>query len=170
MLQIFSALALLIPIPVWLLMIFAPRRDETQRITSRFLIFIPLGIVFIFLAIGVLVQGSALGSIVGDALNAAPADQATVSANALKTVHDALPTLAWAILAGSSVLDIAGGHLIYNATQRMGTPSRTAGALIFLTWLFGALGMMIFALWYYLSAAQPTPPIAAAAPAAQTVA
>ncbi len=166
MLQLLAFLVLLIEIPAWFLMIFLPQHPMTRQLVTRHLIFIPLGLLFIFLAVGLVVGGLNLGSNAAAAINSVTTDPTAIKANtvaplvnALHDLQSSLPTLAWVILAASSIMDLAGGGVIYNETQRMGTSRLTAGVLLFFTYLTGPVGMLIFALWRYLSEVRQNLPV-----------
>ncbi len=171
MLQLLAVLSLLIQIPVFGLMIFAPRRELTQRVTSNYLTYVILGILFVFLVIGLLTQIISLGSTVNNAIASLPADPAAINADAakpladaLKTVSGALPGMTLIVVGLAGMMDLAGGYVVYRETQRMGTRPATAGVLLALVYLLSALGMLIFAVWHYLIALKQATPVVESVP------
>lgn len=166
MLQLLAVLSLLIQIPVFALMIFAPRREITQRVTRNYLTYLILGILWVFLVIGLLTQLASLGGTVSSALSSVPTDPKAINADtvkpltdALNTVYAALPGLTLLIIGIAGSMDLAGGYVAYREMQRMGTRPVTAGILLALIYLLSALGMLIFAVWHYLTALRQTLPI-----------
>ncbi len=166
MLTLLAVLALLIQLPFFGLMIFAPRHDLTRRVTSNYLVYVVLGILFIFLVIGLLTQLISLSGTVGSALSSIPTDPKTISADtqkpltdALNTVSAALPTLLLVITSIGGIMDLAGGYIIYRETQRMGTRRVTAGILLFCMYFLSVIGMLIFALWHYLMQLRQATPV-----------
>ncbi len=156
MLQLLAILTLLIPIPVWLLLIFRPSDERTRRLASEYTVFIPLGILYTFLLIGGLAAGFGLRDAVNAGLNAASGassgDATAALTDALKTVQNALPMLALVVLAGGGIMDLAGGHYIYHDAQKQGLSTRQTGLFLALTYLTGALGFFAYILWRNLTA------------------
>ncbi len=172
MLQLIAGLTLLLTIPIWGLMILLPQHDLTKQIVKNDWAFVPMGLLFIFLAVGLVALGADLTGTLSSALNGVPTDPAAINAgalsplvSALKSMQSGLSALTWGVLAVSSIGDLALGHLIYNETQRLDTPIRTAGILLLLTYLTGPLGMLVFVLWRYLGEFSQAAPVV---PAEQT--
>lgn len=151
MLQLIAGLILLIELPVWALMIFRPKQELTRQIVSGYLIFVPLGLLFIFLGIGLIAVESGLLATVSSAIDAGDAASA---AGALKGVQTGLDALAIGVLAALTVMDLAGGHIIYTDLHKRGVSDLTAGLLLALTYLTGPIGMFVFAAWRYLTTVQ----------------
>src|SRR5438046_2828341 len=55
MLDLLYVLVTVIPLPIWFLMIFLPRRDVTRRVANNYLIFLLLGVLYIFALVGAVV-------------------------------------------------------------------------------------------------------------------
>jgi hypothetical protein len=158
LLQALAVIGILVQLPYWFLMIVLPQHPLTRRLTSNYLIFAALGIIFIFIVVGLITYTASLGGTLSSALASVPADAKDFSADTLKPLTAALTTaqnslpiwLIVGLLCG--FMDLAGGFLIYQETQRRGTARGTASAFLLLMLLLGPIGMMIFALWHYLAA------------------
>ena len=69
MLQLIAGLILLVELPAWLLMIFRPKQDLTRHLIGNYLIFVPLGLLFVFIGVGLVAAQAAMLSQVGAALD-----------------------------------------------------------------------------------------------------
>ena len=151
MLQLIAGLILLIELPAWLLMIFRPKQDVTRHLIGNYLIFVPLGLLFIFLGVGLVAAQAAMVSQVGSALDAGDAAAAT---DALKAVQSGMSALGLGVFAAMSVMDLAGGHIIYADTQKRNVSEVPAGVFLLVTYLTGPIGMFIYTAWRYLTMVQ----------------
>jgi len=157
MLLTLALLIVLIQTPIWLLMIIVPNSRITARVTGNYLVFILLGIVYIFFVVAALVYAISFNSSVITALASVPTGTANVTAEQLRPMLDALklsanvqPALFGALLA-TTVLDLAGGFLAFAETKRLGVRGSTRRGLLLVMFLLGPLGMLVFGTWHYLT-------------------
>ncbi len=157
MLLTLALLIVLIQTPIWLLMIIAPNSGLTARVTGNYLVFILLGIVYIFFVVAALVYAISFNSSVITALASVPTGTANVTAEQLRPMLDALrlsanvqPALVGALLA-TAVLDLAGGFIAFAESKRLGVRGSTRRGLLLVMFLLGPLGMLVFGTWHYLT-------------------
>jgi hypothetical protein len=155
MLQLIAGLILLVELPAWALMIFRPKEDMTRHLIGNYLIFVPLGLLFVFLGVGLVAGQASLMDTVNSALASTEAGAAT---DALKAIQTGLPTLGLVVIAAMTVMDLAGGHIVYLELQKRTVSELTAGIFLVLVYLTGPIGMFIFTAWRYLTAIQQAQP------------
>jgi hypothetical protein len=152
-----AILIILVQVPVWLLLIVTPGSALAKRVTSNYAVFILIGILYIFLAIGVLVYALSFNSTIINALASVPENGTQVTADAMKPILDALrlsaniqPTLL-GVLLGTTVLDLAGGILASRDLAAMDVRPSTRRGLLLLMFLLGPAGMLVYGTWHYLN-------------------
>jgi hypothetical protein len=142
MLNLLFWLTLILPLPFWLLMIFMTNHPITRRITGMGTAFILLGILYIFVIVGAVVNAV-------NAMSAGTAyDFATLQG---WTALMAMPAGTLAVLVHMTIMDLAGGHWIYNQAERVGAPRIVTVICLILAFILGPLGMFVFSLWNALT-------------------
>jgi len=169
MLQLIALLTLLIPFPVWALMIARPNDPRTRQIAGSYYVFILLGVLYVFLLVGSLFAylnlQATLSSALDTATGAAAADAATALTTAVKGAGSTLGTLAWVVLAGGGIMDLLGGHFIYHDTRARGLSTRTSAIFLLLTYILGAVGFAAYIAWRFLFDLKTAPtPVTVSAP------
>ncbi len=156
MLQLIAELTLLIVFAVWMVLIFRPDDARTRHLVEGYYIFVPLGILAVFLLIGLVTVWSDTSSAIGAAFDAANAPNAGASgtqalSDGLKTAQSALPTLILTFFALIDTADLVGGHVVYVDMRKRGESKVTTGIFLALVYLFGPVGMFAFAAWRHLT-------------------
>jgi hypothetical protein len=156
MLQLIAELTVLIVLVVWLVMIFRPDDERTRNLVAGYYVFVPLGILAVFLLIGLVTEWISTGNAIGAAFDAANAPNAGSSAtqalsDGLKTSQNALPTLILTFFALIDVADLAGGHIIFADMYKRGESKVATGIFLALAYLLGPVGMFAFVAWRHLT-------------------
>src|SRR5262245_8227656 len=102
MLDLLYVLVTIIPLPFWFLMIFLPNRAITRRVANGYLVFLVLGVLYIFTLVGAVV------AIIDSASKGGPGLDFS-SANGLAKMLS-LPALALGVWTHMLIMDLLGGH------------------------------------------------------------
>ena len=137
----------LLPMPVWLAMMFAPRAQVTQKASRSSIVFglMALGYVLSLLLSVVMGRGKA-----GRAIS--PADFTSLDGilKGLGTPEGALA--AWSHMLA---LDLFAGAWIYRESMRLDAPGWVRVPSLFFTLMTGPFGLLMFLVWRVLGARQP---------------
>jgi hypothetical protein len=144
MLDLLYVLVVLITLPFWFLMIFLPKREITRRVSSSYLVFLVLGVLYIFTLVG------AVMAVVDSASKGGPRlDFSNIQALAGIFSVPAASLVAWVHMI---TLDLLAGHWLYHEAERLKAPRVFSSLTLILTFLFAPLGIFVFVLWRSLIA------------------
>ncbi len=144
MLDLLYVLVVVITLPFWFLMIFMPHRAITRRVASNYVVFLVMGVLYIFTLVGAVV--AALDS----ASKGGPGFDFSSTASLAKLFS--IPAVALVAWVHMIILDLLAGHWMYHEAQRLGVPTAFASISLILTLLFAPLGVFVFVLWRNLMA------------------
>jgi hypothetical protein len=127
----------LLPMPVWLAMMFFPRARVTQQLSRSSAVF---GVV-------ALAYGMSLG--LAAAGGRKEGEQPAVDFTSLEGVRQGLGTREGALAAWTHMLalDLFTGAWIYREAMRLGAPAWVRVPSLFFTLMTGPLGLLIFLVW-----------------------
>ena len=143
MLNTLLLLTYIIPLPFWVLMIFFPKRGLTQRVANNYTVFLLLGALYIFTAVGALVAWIA---------QAASGNAPTMGLFSVEGLGGLFSSPAGALVVWlhMTTMDLIGGHWMYHETQRLKTNRVLAALFLLTTYLLGPLGLFVFVMYRLL--------------------
>jgi ABA4-like protein len=144
MLDLVYVLVTIIPLPFWFLMIFLPKRAITRRATSNYLVFLVMGVLYIFMLVGAFAAGLDSASKGGPGIDFS-------SASGLARFMS-LPAVALGVWTHMITMDLLGGHWLYHEAQRLGAPTLFTSITLFVAFFFAPLAVFVFILWRSLVA------------------
>jgi Domain of unknown function (DUF4281) len=144
MLDLLYVLVTVIALPFWFLMIFLPHREVTRRVANNYLIFLLLGVLYIFVLVGAVVAAMDSASRGGPGLD-------------LRTTGGlaglfSIPAVALAAWTHMIFLDLLAGHWVYHEAERLGAPTLLTSSALIVTLILAPLGVFVFVLWRSLIA------------------
>lgn len=137
----------LLPMPVWLAMMIAPRAQLTQKASRSSFVFGLAALSYVFSLLLSVVMGRKQGSTA-----ISPADFTS-----LDGVRKGLGTREGALAAWSHMLalDLFAGAWIYRESMRLNAPAWVRVPSLFFTLMTGPFGLLLFLIWRVLGAGQP---------------
>ncbi len=137
----------LLPMPVWLAMMVAPRAQVTQKASRSSVVFGLAALSYVFSLLLSVFIGRKQGSTA-----ISPADFTS-----LDGIRKGLGTKEGALAAWSHMLalDLFAGAWIYRESMRLDAPGWVRVPSLFFTLMTGPFGMLIFLVWRILGARQP---------------
>ena len=137
----------LLPMPVWLAMMIAPRAQVTQKASRSSVIFGLAALSYVFSLLLSVAMGRKQGS---QAIS--PADFTS-----LDGIRKGLGTKEGALAAWSHMLalDLFAGAWIYRESMRLDAPAWVRVPSLFFTLMTGPFGLLLFLVWRVLGARQP---------------
>lgn len=134
----------LLPMPLWLAMMFAPNHPLTERASRSSTIFSVTALNYVLALLAAFRRGGSEGA-------------ASVDFTTLEGVRTALSTPEGALGGWSHMLalDLFTGAWIYRQCQRLKAPAWVRVPALFFTLLSGPFGLLLFLTWRVLGAGQP---------------
>lgn len=127
----------LLPMPLWLAMMFFPRARVTQRASRSSAVFGLMALTYV-LSLGLAVAGGRK-----------PGEQPALDFTSLEGVRQGLGTREGALAAWTHMLalDLFTGAWIYREAMRLRAPAVVRVPSLFFTLMTGPLGLLIFLVW-----------------------
>lgn len=137
----------LLPMPVWLAMMVAPRAQVTQKASRSSVVFGLAALSYVFSLLLSVAMGRKQGSAA-----ISPADFTS-----LDGIRKGLGTKEGALAAWSHMLalDLFAGAWIYRESMRLDAPAWVRVPSLFFTLMTGPFGLLLFLVWRVLGARQP---------------
>src|SRR5436305_37377 len=136
MLDLLYVLVTIIPLPFWFLMIFLPNRAVTRRVANSYLVFLVMGVLYIFTLVG------AVYAAIDSASKGGPGMDFTSTSSLARLFS--LPAVALVVWLHMITMDLLGGHWLYHEAQRLGAPTLLTSITLIITFIFAPLGIFVF--------------------------
>lgn len=128
-------LSMVVAIPFWLAMLFAPRAKTTERLLNSMAAFVILGGIYLFTLIGGLMGTVGQGG--------------GMNFSSVESLAQGLATPAFTLVLWIHVLagDLAAGYWIYHDGMRQGIGLTALRGVLLLTLFLGPVGLFAYAIW-----------------------
>jgi hypothetical protein len=134
----------LLPMPVWLAMMFAPNHKLTQRASRSSTVFGIMALTYVTSLIAAVLSGDS-----GDANDESETNGGGIDFTSLDGIRRGLGTREGALAGWSHflALDLFAGAWIYRQAQKDGAPAWVRIPSLFFTLMTGPFGLLLFLIW-----------------------